>query len=134
MKKVLCSMLILSMICIITSCTKQSSSDLYTPAPDEIIYAKIAPGQTYSLNLNSMGSVSITKLGVHFSVSEIIAANENTSAVYKYVPAAGFSGSDEVMLNSSFTSIAYNSGCNNNNGNYTITKTKNVIIKIDVTK
>jgi hypothetical protein len=136
MKKIFLIPFILGMICFVTSCTKQSSSDiLYIPAPDEIINAKIAPGQPYSLNLSGMGNVSIIKQGTHFSVSEIVAANENGSPAYKYVPASGFNGTDEVMLYSS--SITYsnssNSNCNNNNGNNTVTKTKNVIIKIDVT-
>lgn len=87
---------------LLLSCSK-NSKDSFSPTtakPDRIITAKVAPGQTYVLEVAIKGNLSITRQAAHYSVSETGIA-ENGHLVYKYMPAVGFNGADEVLLSHS---------------------------------
>jgi hypothetical protein len=84
---------------LLLSCSK-NSKDSFSPTtvkPDRIITAKVAPGQTYILDVAIKGNLGIIRQAAHYSVSETGIA-ENGYRVYKYMPASGFNGADEVLL------------------------------------
>lgn len=99
---------------LLLSCSKNSKDSLSptTRNPDRVIHAKIAPGQTYLLDVANKGNLSIIRQAAHYSVSEAGVA-ENGYLVYKYMPATGFNGTDEVLLShgTEITDDNYN-GCN----------------------
>jgi len=101
MKKTIAYSAVLFFSLILLSCSKNSKDSLSptttTTNPDRIISAKVAPGQTYVLDVAIKGDLSIIRQAAHYSVSETSIA-ENGYLIYKYMPAAGFNGTDEVLL------------------------------------
>lgn len=99
---------------LLLSCSKNSKDSLSptTTNPDKVIHAKVAPGQTYRLDVASKGNLGIIRQAAHYSMSETGVA-ENGYLVYKYMPATGFTGTDEVLLShgTEITDDNYN-GCN----------------------
>ena len=88
-----------STLVILPSCSK-SSSDSFDQngrlSPDRILEAKVAPGQTQTLTIDNFGELSIARQASHFRISQT--GIKNSSLIYQYSPADGFSGSDEVLL------------------------------------
>ena len=101
MKKIhaLVAVLILSFV-FFTSCSKDSSPS-FPPAtlqPDQVFSARLVPGQGYTLTLGNSGRASISRQAFHYQVSEAGMNAETKAVVYKYIPAADFTGVDEVSL------------------------------------
>jgi hypothetical protein len=122
---------------LLLSCSKNAKDNLSqsTPAmPDRIINAKVAPGQTYSLSITNSGVVSIYKQAAHYLVSETGIDEKNGSIIYKYSPASGFTGTDEVLLShSTEISTSNNNGCNYGNGSDRMSiHTSSIAVKITV--
>ena len=108
-KVLFCSLLVL-----LLSCSKNSKDSFSrsTVAANKVIDVKVTSGGTYSLNIGPSGNVSITKQAAHYLISET-GTGENGSLVYKYIPAAGFKGTDEVSLLHTIETVDYSSnGCN----------------------
>ena len=114
------------------SCTKQPA-DLAAPAQaSNSIIATVSSGQSYVFNTGSSRTMSISRQALHYQVSEATVDEKNGNAIYKYVPAAGYKGADEVtLLQVVNASENNNDGCQ---GHHSYTSGSNVIvIKINVT-
>jgi len=100
---------------LLISCSKNSKDSFSRSTsigPTKTVNAKIAPGGTYTLSVANAGDVSINKQAAHYLVSQT-GTDENGSLIYKYVPAAGFKGIDEVLLLHTIETLDYSgSGCN----------------------
>ena len=136
-KLILLPVLFTGMIIFSFSCKKQSHDILVTSAAGETINVRIAPNQSYQMDLTNAGTVSISKQAIHFSVSETIVNNENGTQIYKYIPATDFTGNDEVVLLSNKTddnhSVTNSGGCPGSSNAYTTSiGTKYTTIKIMV--
>lgn len=120
---------------LLLSCSK-SSKESFTrstsTAPDRIVNAKVAPGQTYTLSVAAAGSVNINKQAAHYMVSET-GISENGSLIYKYIPASGFKGNDEVILLHTIETMDYaNSSCNYGSSSQMNLISSSVVVKIVV--
>jgi hypothetical protein len=137
MKKTFASSVVLFSILVLSqSCTKQSEGELRITSPQtsvQTIQAKISAGQTYTLNLGASGNISITRQASHFQLSEMAIDKNDGSLNYKYLPAANYTGADEVSLTrtTSVTSGS-NNGCFNGSQNNSSTSTI-ITIKLNVT-
>lgn len=124
---------------ILISCTK-SSSDNFSPntslRPDRIINAKILPGQLNTIFIDNTGELSIAKQASHFKISETGIDPKNSSLIYSYAPADGFSGNDEVLLahkTESSSDITSSGSCNyNSSSNSMRSNITYIAIKISV--
>jgi hypothetical protein len=119
------------------SCKKESRDIPVTSTAGETITVRIAPNQSYQMDLTNAGTISISKQAIHFSISEAIVNNENGTQVYKYIPAKDFTGNDEVILLSNKTeenhSVTNSGGCPGRSNAYTTSiETKYTTIKIMV--
>jgi hypothetical protein len=119
------------------SCKKESHDMIPLSAPGETLNVKIAPNQSYQLDLADAGTVSISRQAIHFLVSDATANNENGALVYKYIPATDFTGNDEVVLLATKTVVNYttsnNGGCPASGNGYTTSVTnKSISLKITV--
>ena len=117
MKKIIAApaILILSLV-VFNSCTKNSSKDFPPPvssSPDRIINAKVTPGVTYSVDIDNMGELSISRQALNFKISQTATDPKTGILSYTYLPADGFKGTDEVVLTHK-TEYVYsnNSSCN----------------------
>src|SRR5436190_24365480 len=102
MKKLIAplAVLILSLL-VFQSCSKNSSKDFGPPAnikPDRIITANVTPGQTYTVTIDNYGELSINRQASNFKISQTGIDPKTGSLIYRYLPADGFKGSDEVLL------------------------------------
>ena len=124
-------------VVVFVSCKKESAqpqlNDANTPA-SETFSVKIAPDESYTFNILEAGNVAIVKQAAHFSVSEA-QQSENSSPSYKYIPAAHYTGNDEVVLlfsKSSASSDQSNSGCGNHTNSSSTAATVYKTLKITV--
>lgn len=134
-KQILPSLLLIAIVVFFVSCKKESMKPAPVVPSTEVVQVKISPNQTYQADMNDATKISIAKQAIHFSVSEALVNGENGAPGYKYVPAADFTGSDEVTLISSKTETSYFSGggCSNGNSNeHTTVTTKYITLKITV--
>jgi hypothetical protein len=120
-----------------SSCKKDPPDTMVISTPDQTINVKIAPNQSYQMDLTNAGTVSISRQAIHFIVSEAIVNNENGIPVYKYIPATDFTGNDEVVLLSTIPVVNYSAGnsggCPGSNNTYsTSVSTKYIRLKITV--
>lgn len=124
----LCSLVLL------LSCSKNSKDSFSrsTPAATKVVDVKIAPGAAYSLNIAPSGNISITKQAAHYLISETGLA-ENGSLVYKYVPATGFKGTDEVSLLHTIETADYSyTGCNYGGGSSMNRIASSILVKLTI--
>jgi hypothetical protein len=80
------------------SCQKKQD----TPSA-QATHITLRPGDTYQLSLGSFGDeegVTITQQATHYSVSETKRTLSTGQVVYYYRPTPGYTGSDEVSLQS----------------------------------
>ena len=128
------SVVLFCTLSLLLSCSKNAKDSFSrsTPAmPDRIINAKVAPGQTYTLSIANSGDVSINKQAANYLVSET-AIDEKGSIIYRYIPASGFTGIDEVLLSHKSEYAEGNiNGCNNGSNNRSI-QTASIAIKFTV--
>ena len=134
MKKTIAySAVLLCTLVLLLSCSK-SSKDSFSRSPiaDRTVNAKIASSQTYTLSVATSGNVNINKQAAHYLVSET-GIGENGSLVYKYVPASGFKGNDEVILLHTIETIDYNnSSCNYGSSSRMNSVSSSIVVKIVV--
>jgi len=134
-KLILLPILFAGMIVFSLSCKKESGDSLVPPSVDETFNVRIAPNQSYEMDLSNAGTVSIVKQATHFSVSETIVNSESGGQVYKYIPAKDFTGTDEVLLMATKSAESHsvnNSGCGNSSAYAASIGTKYTTIKITV--
>src|SRR5688572_33493311 len=89
-----------STLVFLLSCTKSSSNGFDENSrltPDRIIEARVAPGQTQIVTIENYGELTIARQAAHFKISQTGVDPQNSSLIYKYEPAEGFTGSDEVL-------------------------------------
>jgi hypothetical protein len=129
--------LLFGLLSLTQSCTKQSRDEkTYT---SETINASVSVSNPYTLNLNNLGNVSISKQAVHYEISQTETESKEGGGIllYKYVPKTGYSGNDEVELSVSKTtySTGGGGGCNNGGGggSYANTYTSRILIKFNIT-
>jgi hypothetical protein len=137
MKKVLLLPVVLTGVFLASqSCSKQSSDNTVAPMRTNVVNATIAPNGSYQLNLNS-ANVSISRQASHFKVSQTEPDSKSGSIVYKYIPAADYRGTDEVVLSNTKTIITTgSSGCpgnHTNNSDNTTSSTSYTTVKINIT-
>jgi hypothetical protein len=89
---------------------------LSQPTP-QTISATVASNATYELPLDKYGTVKIYKQASHFFYSNTGIDSKSGLMVYKYVPAADYTGEDVVVLSSTKTYASQRSGCNRGNDN-----------------
>ena len=134
MKKTFIYSAIFCFLILIQSCKKESPVE--QQVVNQVINATVGAGQTYSFSPASSGTLSVSQQALHYNISEVQAAKDNGNvSSYKYTPAAGYTGADEVALTLMNTYITSSSGgCNGGNqNNYSSTTKTLYIIKINVT-
>jgi len=104
-------MLLLVLMVSFLSCKKESINTLSSSPANtgETIAVKITPNQSYIFNQPDASNLSINRQASHFSVSEAVANTETGGFSYRYVPAADYTGVDEISLISSKTITNYSS-------------------------
>jgi len=105
-------MLLLVLMVSFLSCKKESINNTLSSSPantGEAIAVKITANQSYVFNQPDASNLSINRQASHFSVSEAVANTETGGFSYRYVPAADYTGVDEISLISSKTIINYSS-------------------------
>ena len=137
MKKLIAplAVLILSLV-VFQSCTKSSSKDFPPPrptSPDKIINAKIIPGQTYTVNIDNVGELTINKQASNFKISQTGTDPKTGALTYSYLSADGFKGTDQVLLEHK-TEYIYNSNssCGNSSNSAIGRRSSYISIKITV--
>ena len=136
MKKIIAFGAVAFSTLVFLACTK-SSSDSFDQresfAPDRTLEARVAPGQTQTLTIDNSGELSIARQASHFKISQTGVDPRNSSLIYQYAPAEGFSGSDEVLL-ALKTSMGMTGGGSCNYGDAGIkARTSYIAVKITVT-
>lgn len=126
---------LLTALVLLLSCSKSSKDSFSRPASigaNKIVNAKIVPGGTYTLSVATSGNVSINKQAAHYLVSETT-TGENGSLIYKYTPAAGFKGLDEVLLLHTIEALDYSSsGCNYGGSPGMSRVTSSIVVKLTI--
>ncbi len=117
------------------SCSKESTNSTVEIPPSNSMNVTIAPNQSYELNLNSSGVVSVSKQASHYQISETSFDSKTGSIIYKYVPAVDYIGSDEVILSNTKAATNSGSACHGSHGSNndnTTYSTSYTIIKLNI--
>ena len=96
---------LLGILVVFQSCSKQSTNQIVAPMRTNIVNATIAPNGSYQLRIENSGNVSISMQASHFQVSQTEPDSKSGVIVYKYIPAADYRGTDEVVLSNTKTII-----------------------------
>lgn len=133
MKKIFTySVVLFSFLLVLQSCKKEGAVE--TRQVNEIINAVVAQGQTYSFTAPSVGTLNLSRQATHYTLSTVETGKDNGFSSYKYSPASGFSGADEVTLNLISEAIRTSSGgCQGNHNNNSYVTSTTYVIKINVT-
>jgi len=92
------SVVALTTLIVISSCSKDLNNPFSaSPRASQTLDVSISDGQTYTYNAGLSGTLIVSKQAMHYEVSQT-ALQQNGSIVYNYNPAAGYTGTDEVML------------------------------------
>ena len=114
MKKLLAIVAICAIVAIHACSKKSSNSNILMTDPNMaqpvVLNATVSAGKTFTFTLGNSGTANIIKQAAHFQVSEA-SADENGALIYKYTPAANFSGTDEVDIVYTATAGGGGSGC-----------------------
>ena len=115
MKKLyLTSLILIFLLIIFQSCSKQSANDMIAPVSPTVISTTIAPNGNYQLSLAGFDNVAIEKQALHYTVSKTDLDAKTGNMIYIYVPLKDYTGKDEVILSSkTFISSPGGGGCNN---------------------
>jgi hypothetical protein len=122
------------------ACSKSSQEEMVLAGPsvsDEVISATVLEGATYELLLAEYGTVTISNQADNYLESTAGIDPKTGLMTYKYVPAVGFTGTDEVVLKSAKMVRSYSSGnsCNDiAGGGYDRTVSSYITIKLQVTR
>ena len=115
------------------SCSKQAHNEMIKAPTTKVINAKIAANGAYQLSLDNMGTVSINNQASHFKLSQIETDGKTGALIYKYNPAADYTGTDEVMLSATSTYFSSASGCHNDHSSANASSvTSYITVKINV--
>ena len=131
-------MLLLVLMVSFLSCKKESVNSLSSSPANtgETIAVKITPNQSYIYNQPDASNLSVNRQASHFSVSEAIANTETGGFSYRYVPAADYTGVDEISLISSRIIINYSSsnesGCGSGSSDNKTSGTSFITLKITI--
>jgi len=132
MKKTLLSATVFCLLVLAQSCTKQSQDNFVTPAQAaNVVNATVSSGQTYIFNAGYPGTMNISRQASHYQVSETT-VDESSAVIYKYIPAKGYQGADEVTLTQNVNSSGGNNGGCSENHSGTTVSSSTTIIKITV--
>jgi hypothetical protein len=129
---------LLGILVVFQSCSKQSIRETVAPINTNTITATIAPNGSYRLpidNSGSVSSVSISMQASHFQVSQTELDSKSGFTVYKYIPAVDYRGTDAVVLSNTKISVVTGSGCPNNHtstSETTTSTTSYITVKINV--
>src|SRR5450755_3662385 len=96
---------LLGVMVVFQSCSKQSVRETVAPMTTNVIKATILPNGSYQLPIDNSGNISISMQASHFQVSQTELDSKSGFTVYKYVPAADYRGTDEVVLSNTKTII-----------------------------
>jgi hypothetical protein len=135
-KIILFPLFLLGVLIVSPSCKKESHDKMVLSVPDETVNVKIAPNQSYKMDLADAGTVIISRQATHFLVSEAGVNNESNTLAYKYIPATDFTGNDEVVLLSTKTvtgNYANNSGGCSGGNNGAASFVSNKYIRLIIT-
>jgi hypothetical protein len=134
----------LLVVLILASCSKSDAVISGNPATQdlrpsgsetEVINATITSDFTYELPLSTT-NIQIHKQAAHFTLSEIGVDAKKGTPVYQYLPAKGFTGTDEVTLKDveTYESNSHDGGdCHNmDDGQQRAIKTSFIKIKFTV--
>ena len=129
----------LLVVLILVSCSKEDaviSSGNPNPyiSATQVVNATVNSDLTYELPLSS-SNIEIHKQAAHFTLSAIGVDAKKGTPVYQYLPAKGFTGTDEVTLKDVQTSVNYaheGGSCHNMDMSQTVTKTSFITIKFKV--
>jgi hypothetical protein len=134
MKKTLLTATVFFCLLVLTqSCTKQSQDGFMAPVQPaaKTITATVSSGQTYIFNAGYPGTMNIDRQASHYQVSETT-IDENGAVIYKYIPAKGYQGADEVMLTQNVSNSGDNNGGCSQNHSGTTVSSSTTVIKITV--
>jgi hypothetical protein len=99
----------------------------------KVINASVISGSEYQLPGVSE-NMKIFKQASYFEVSSLGVDSKSGMKMYRYKPAKGFTGADEVTLSESKTYISEQGGCSHSNSQTQMTTTTTFIkIKFSVT-
>jgi hypothetical protein len=128
---------LLCVLIVFQSCSKQYATETVAPASTSVVNATVAPNGSYQLPIDNSGivTISISRQASHFQVSQTELDSRTGFIVYKYVPAVDYRGTDEVLLSTTKTSVVTGSGCINHGSNSesTVTSTSYTTIKLNIT-
>lgn len=116
------------------SCSKEGNDEMRQQAAQapEVMKATVPAGQTYVLDMGAGNTASIQAQARHYQFSEMATAPDGNVA-YKYTPAKGYTGTDEVTLQQTITYTSQGGGwCGSRGDEHTTTAIKTVVIKFDV--
>ncbi|MEO8766703.1 MAG: hypothetical protein ABI416_20540 [Ginsengibacter sp.] len=106
---------LLGILGVFQSCSKESPVNAVAPARSNVVNATVATNGIYQLPVENSGTVTISRQASHFQLSEAALDSKSGVMVYKYIPAANYSGIDEVVLSNTKTNVnSGGSGCPNN--------------------
>ena len=126
-------------VLIFVSCSKDdavvsSTAPTSSVSATQVINATVKGDFTYELPLSS-SDIQIHQQAAHYSLSKIGVDAKTGNAVYQYVRAKGFEGTDEVMLKDVQTYNSHSTeggGCMNSNSPRTANKTSFIKIRFTV--
>jgi hypothetical protein len=128
-----CSAVLFCFLLMVQSCNKKSGDNFKASAqPDMVVNAGVAAGEAYIFIAGSSGTLSVTRQASHYQVSETGIDNDNGSVIYKYKPAVGYTGSDEVLL-AYVIAVGSNGTCPANPNSTGNTSTRMIVLKLNVT-
>jgi hypothetical protein len=125
---------LLCFLLFVQSCSKKSQDSFASAAqPDDLITASVNSGETYTLMVASSGTLTVTRQALHFQLSATT-TDETGAVLYKYMPQAGYSGSDEValMYSPAAAPTEHNGGCQSHSSD--ITTSNRITVKFSVNK
>lgn len=100
---------------LVAGCSKSSQEEVVlnrtTSDAAQVVTATLSESGMFEHPLNVQeGLAGIHKQATHFSVSSLAKDPRTSLMVYKYVPAKGFTGTDEVMLSTTKKYSSYTGG------------------------
>ena len=107
-----------SIIALFPSCSKQSQSEMVLQPTGKVINASVASNSSYQLTLANWDNATITKQALHFKSSGTATDVKSGYLVYRYSPAANYTGPDEVVLTTKTvnSSTGMAGGCHHGDG------------------
>ena len=100
---------------VVFSCSKEADTVDAAPQSESLsgptLNITVNSGEIYTVSFPKESELNIHKQASHFRESATVINNETGQFIYKYAPAEGFAGNDEVILGSVQKVDSYRSGC-----------------------